>query len=161
VKIIHSVVKRPAKAAAKGRRGPKQNEWDDSEAVDGLMAKLDRPLRAQMEAVRCVLLSADRRITEGIKWNAPSCYCHEWFATFNRSPRAKDLVQVIFHRGAKAKPVGNSRYVDDPSGILEWITNDRCIAKFHGMKGIDTKRDALRDVVAQWVRKLSDEAKSA
>jgi hypothetical protein len=107
------------------------------------------------------MLSADQRITEGIKWNAPSCYCHEWFATFNRSPRAKDLVQVIFHRGAKAKSVGNSRYVDDPAGILEWITNDRCIAKFDCMKDIEKKKAALRRVVAQWVSKLSDEAKSA
>jgi hypothetical protein len=148
-------MKRPAKAAAKGRGGAKQNEWDDPAAVDEFMAKLDRPLRTEMEAVRSVILSADRRITEGIKWNAPSFYCHEWFATFNRSPRAKDLVQVIFHCGAKAKSVGNSRYVKDPSGILEWITNDRCIAKFDGMQDIETKKDALRDVVAQWVNNLS------
>lgn len=157
-------MKRPNKTGAgapKGRGALKPDERDDPEAVDEFMAKLDRPLRTQMEAVRSVILSADRRITEGIKWNAPSCYCHEWFATFNRSPRAKELVQVVFHRGAKAKAVGNSRYVDDPSGILEWITQDRCIAKFEGMSDIETKKDALKAVVAQWVSKLSDEAKSA
>jgi hypothetical protein len=154
-------MKRPAKAAAKERGSPKPNEWDDADAVDEFMAKLDRPLKAQMEAVRSVILSADRRITEGIKWNAPSFHCHEWFATFNRSPRAKDLAQVIFHCGVKAKSVGNSRYVEDPSGILEWITNDRCVARFDGVKDIETKKAALRAVVAQWVSKLSDEAKSA
>jgi hypothetical protein len=154
-------MKKPTKAGARKRAGPKQSEWNDSEAVDEFMAKLDRPLRAKMEAVRSVILSADRRITEGIKWNAPSCYCHEWFATFNRSPRAQEFVQVIFHRGAKVKQGESSRYVDDPSGILEWITNDRCIAKFGGMKDIDRKQNALRDVVAQWVSKLSDEAKLA
>lgn len=154
-------MKKPDKAGAGKRAGPKPNEWDDSAAVDEFMAKLDPPLRTQMEAVRSVILSADRRITEGIKWNAPSCYCHEWFATFNRSPRAKEFVQVVFHRGAKAKPGENSRYVEDPSGILEWITDDRCIAKFDGMKDIATKKDALRGVVSQWVSKLSDEAKSA
>jgi hypothetical protein len=154
-------MKKPTKAGAKNLAGPKQSEWDDSEAVDEFMAKLDRPLRARMEAVRSVILGADRRITEGIKWNAPSCYCHEWFATFNRSPRAKELVRVIFHRGAKVKVGENSRYVEDPSGILEWITNDRCIAKFDGMRDIAMKKDALRDVVAQWVSKLSDEATSA
>jgi hypothetical protein len=71
------------------------------------------------------------------------------------------LVQVIFHRGAKAKPGENSRYVEDPSGILEWITNDRCIARFGDMQDIAMKKGALRKVVAQWVSKLSDEAKSA
>jgi hypothetical protein len=143
------------------RTRPKQNESDNSRAVDEFMAKLDRPERTKMEAVRSVILSADPRITEGIKWNAPSCYCREWFATFNRSPKAKNLVQVIFHRGAKAKPSGNSRYVEDPAGILEWITHDRCIARFDDMKDIDAKREALRSVVAQWVSKLSDEAESA
>lgn len=70
-------MKRTGKAGAKGRKDPKQNEWDDSAAVDEFMAKLDGALRAQMGAVRSVILSADRRITEGIKWNAPSCYCHD------------------------------------------------------------------------------------
>jgi hypothetical protein len=154
-------MKTPIKPGAGRRAVPKQKEWDNSDAVDEFMAKLDRPLRARMEAVRSVILSADRRITEGIKWNAPSYYCHHWFATFNRSPRAKDLVQVIFHRGAKAKPGENSRYVEDPSGILEWITNDRCVAKFDDMRDIETKKDALRGVVARWVSRLSDEAKSA
>ncbi len=151
-------MKKPAPTGTTVRGGSKGNDWDGSEAVDAFMAKLDRPLRAQMEAVRSVILSADRRITEGIKWNAPSFHFHAWFATFNRSPRAKDLVQVIFHRGAKAKAGEKSRYVEDPSGILEWITNDRCLAKFEGMKDIETKKDALRDVVAQWVGRLSDEA---
>jgi hypothetical protein len=154
-------MKRPAKAEPKRRAGLKQNDWDNTAAVDEFMAKLAHPLRTKMEAVRSVILSADRRITEGIKWNAPSCYCHDWFATFNRSPRAKESVQVIFHRGARVKPGGNSRYVEDPSGILEWITNDRCIARFDDMNDIATKKDAFRRVVAQWVSNLSDEAKSA
>jgi hypothetical protein len=154
-------MKKPNKAGARSLAGPKQSEWDNPEAVDEFMAKLDRPLRAQMEAVREIILSADRRITEGIKWNGPSFYCHGWFATFNRSPRAKELVQVIFHRGAKVKVGENSRYVEDPSGILEWITKDRCIARFDGMKDIEKKRAALRRVVAHWVSKLSEEAKSA
>lgn len=154
-------MKRAGKIGEKRRGGPKPNEWDDSAAVDEFMAKIDSPLRTQMEAVRSVILSADRRITEGIKWNAPSFHFREWFATFNRSPRAKDLVQVIFHRGAKAKSGEDSRYVEDPTGILEWITNDRCIAKFDGMKDIETKKNALRKVVAQWVNKLSDEAGAA
>lgn len=149
------------KKANKAVAAPRPKEWDNSEAVDAFMAKLDAPLRAKLEAVRSVILSADRRITEGIKWNAPSYYCHHWFATFNRSPRAKDSVQVIFHRGAKARPGETSRYVEDPSGILEWITNDRCIARFDGMKDIETKKVALGAVVAQWVSRLSDEAKSA
>lgn len=130
-------MKKPDKAGARSLGGPKRSEWDNSEAVDEFMAKLDRPLREKMEAVKSVIMSADPRITEGIKWNAPSCYCHEWFATFSRSPRAKD-----------------------PSGILEWITNDRCIAKFDDMSDIDAKKAALRTVAAQWVSKLSDEAKS-
>jgi hypothetical protein len=154
-------MKKPDKAIPKAGAKQKQNEWDNSEAVNEFMAKLDPDLKAKMESIRDIILGADRRITEGIKWNMPSCYCHEWFATFNRPPREPASVQVIFHRGAKTKLVGDCRYVEDPSGILKWITNDRCAAKFDDMKDIKAKKDALREVVAQWVSKLSDEAKSA
>jgi hypothetical protein len=48
---------------------------------------------------RQIILDADASIAEGIKWNAPSFYTSEYFATIQL--RAKDGVQVILHLGAK------------------------------------------------------------
>ena len=129
------------------------------DSVDHYLKSLAHPFKAEIEAVRSVILGADRRVTEGLKWNAPSFYCHEWFATFNL--RAKDSVQVIFHRGAKVKPVGSSRYVDDPSSVLKWITHDRCSASFRDIEDVKAKTLALKKIVVQWVKNLTAEAQSA
>lgn len=127
-----------------------------ADSVDQFLKSLVHPSKAEIEVLRRVILGADRRITEGIKWNAPSFFCHEWFATFNL--RAKGAVQIIFHRGAKVKPTGGARYVDDPSAVLEWITNDRCSARFMDLNDVKAKAPALKKIVAQWVKNLADEA---
>jgi hypothetical protein len=131
----------------------------DSEAVERYLSTLVHPLKPTVEALRTIVLKADARITEGIKWNAPSFYCRDWFATFDL--RAKDWVQIIFHRGAKAKPVGDACYVKDPASVLKWITKDRCVAKFVSKEDVASKATAFTQIVAEWVQNLSDEAKQA
>ncbi len=128
-------------------------------SADLYLKSLVHPFKAEIDALRQVILGADSRVREGIKWNAPSFFCHEWFATFNL--RARGCVQLIFHRGAKVKAKINERYVSDPTGLLDWITNDRCSAKFTNMQDVKARSPALKEIVAQWVRHLSDESKSA
>src|SRR5262245_66652238 len=79
----------------------KRNVWDDSEAVDEFMSRLKHPLKAEMETLRGIILGASSEITEGIKWNSPSFYCHEWFATCN--VRDNDCILIVLHQGAKVK----------------------------------------------------------
>jgi hypothetical protein len=87
----------------------------DPGAVNRYLKALAHPLQAEIEAVWGIILKADARVTEGIKWNVPSFHAGEWFATFDF--RSKEWIQIVFHRGAKVKFVGDSRYVKDPGGI--------------------------------------------
>lgn len=139
--------KSPTKSRAKA--------LSDREAVDEYLRRLVHPLKEEIEALRRIVLDADNRIGEGIKWNAPSFHCGGWFATFDL--RSKEWVQIIFHRGAKAKSPTSSRYVNDPSRILQWITNDRGMAKFANEKEVKSKRTALAKIVADWVGRLREE----
>lgn len=41
-------------------------------AVAEFLRRLEHPLKAEIEALRRVLLAADPAVREGIKWNAPS-----------------------------------------------------------------------------------------
>ena len=129
------------------------------ESVERYLAALDHPLKPEVEALRKIILKADDRVTEGIKWNAPSFYACDWFATFDL--RSHDWVQIIFHRGAKVKGAGTSRYVKDPESVLRWITNDRCAARFVSAADVASKSVALTKIVAEWVRNLGDDAKRA
>src|SRR5574340_778283 len=65
--------------------------------VDTYMRGLEHPCKKEMQALRRIILDVDSRITEEIKWNAPSFALGEHFVTFNAW--AKDYVQLIFHHG--------------------------------------------------------------
>ncbi len=89
---------------------------DTSHTVDAFLARLDHPLKPEIEAVRAIILGADPRITESIKWNAPSFALTEHFATFELRP--VETVQVVFHTGAKVRPGRSGIAIDDPAGLL-------------------------------------------
>jgi len=120
--------------------------------VDEFLARLEHPLKAEIEAVRAIILGADARIHENIKWNAPSFSITEHFATFNL--RSKDAVQVVFHMGAKVQARAPDMAISDPTGLLKWVAKDRCIAVLTDMKQIESKKGAFRSIVKQWITQM-------
>ena len=137
------------------KHGTKPDTDPGRAGVEQYLDDLAHPLKPEVEALRRIILKSDPRITEGIKWNAPSFCSNDWFATFDL--RSKEWVQIVFYRGAKVKAPRNSRYVNDASNILKWITNDRCTARFVSEKDVKSKAAALAKVVAEWVENLSRE----
>ena len=126
---------------------PKGNEVDD------FMQALDHPLKAELEAVRRLILGTDKTIAEGIKWNAPSFRVGEYFATANI--RGKDAIQIVFHLGAKVKDGSTGGMdIDDPEGLLQWHAKERASLKFRDMKEIKANSGALKDIVRQWIAYL-------
>lgn len=118
--------------------------------VDAFLAALDHPRVAEMKAVRRILLDADPRIAEGIKWNAPSFRTADWFATTHL--RAKDGVQIILHFGAKKRDGFAPRAaVADPDGLLRWLADDRASVTFRGLADVEAKRDAFASLVRAWI----------
>jgi hypothetical protein len=114
------------------------------------MSTLEHPLKSVMEAIRLTILEADRTITEGIKWNSPSFYCHGWFATVNI--RAKNGVQVVLYHGAKVRNDSTlSRTIDDSSHLLRWLSKDRAIITFVSAEDFQSKRGAYKKIIKQWV----------
>lgn len=123
------------------------------QSVDALLAALEHPHRPEIEALRQVILAADPRIREGIKWNAPSFFTSEHFATFHL--RAKDGVQIILHLGAKVRETASTGVViADPSALLEWLAADRATVKFRDVADIAARGEAFTAVLRQWIALL-------
>lgn len=120
--------------------------------VEALLAGLDHPLKPEIEAVRALILGADARIAEDVKWNAPSFLVDEHFATFKLRPAS--TVQVVFHTGAKKRPDAKKVEIDDPGGWLSWAAPDRCLATFADMAEVERRGDALVTVVRQWLAQM-------
>lgn len=121
-------------------------------AVDALLADLAHPLAAEIAAVRKLMLSIAPEITEGVKWNAPSFWLTDWFATVNL--RSRDSLQLILHRGAKVKADGKALTLDDPKGLAKFLAPDRCLVTAGMGKSFTANRAALEALLRVWVRQL-------
>lgn len=120
--------------------------------VNAFMAQLDHPRKAEIEAIRAIILGADPQIRESIKWNAPSFSITEHFATFKLRP--VETVQLVFHTGAKVKSTTTPIAINDPAGLLTWAAQDRCVATFADMQDITFRTTALVAIVNQWVAQM-------
>lgn len=123
---------------------------DTTQAVDAFMAALEHPRKADLEALRALVLAVDPSIAEGIKWNAPSFRTTEYFATTNL--RGATGLRMILHLGAKARamPPGGL-VIDDPEGLLKWLAKDRAMIEFRDGGDLRARQTALRQLLGQWI----------
>lgn len=119
--------------------------------VAEFMRTFEHPLKAEIEAVRRLILDADPAIKEGIKWKAPSFCVQEYFATTHI--RNTQAVQVILHLGAKVRQIPKVT-IDDPNGLLEWLAKDRATVKFSDMQMVKASGEAFQNIVRQWIAHL-------
>lgn len=121
--------------------------------VDDYMAGLEHPMAAQVESLRSVILGADPRVSESIKWNAPSFYIDEHFATFNL--HYPDRVQIVLHTGAKVNPDARQVEIDDPGELLKWPSVDRATITFSDPDDVASKTVAFASIVRQWIQRTT------
>ena len=122
---------------------------DSTAAVDELMASLEHPDKATIEAIRQAIRNADPSIAEGVKWNAPSFRTNEYFATTHL--RTKNGVGVVLHFGAKVREIG-AVSIEDPEGMLTWPAKDRAMVTFTGVEDVQARTPALQAIVRQWIQ---------
>jgi hypothetical protein len=70
-------------------RNPEVDRWFD---------QADHPLDAAMRRARDIILGADGRVTESIKWKTSTFASQGNIVSFNPS---KHVVSLMFHRGAE------------------------------------------------------------
>jgi hypothetical protein len=143
----------PAREAPAVHKSAAKKTATSDVAVAAYLKSLKHPFKKEIEAVRLIILGAGPAISEGIKWNAPSFRTEkEWFATFN--VRAKDGVQLIFHLGAKTRPVQKAFKLADPNGLMKWLGKDRAMVTLGAGRDIPANRKALEAIVRAWIRHI-------
>src|SRR5215510_10115946 len=70
-----------------------------SKEVDTWFARYDNPMKPVVERMRAIILAADKRIEECIKWQAPTFVYKGNLASFY--PKSKLHASLMFHVGAK------------------------------------------------------------
>jgi hypothetical protein len=146
--VLNARVNAPAKAATKPTKLLAKAKLEAS--ASDFMAALNHPLAADYAAVRKAILSADKSITDGVKWNSLSFRTTEWFATVNL--RSRDSVQLVLHLGAKVGKEAPAEAIPDPKGLLKWLGKDRAMATLGAGAGLKANLPALKAVVKAWIR---------
>ena len=121
--------------------------------VETFLRGLTHPLKQEVEKVRQIVLDIDPKISEAIKWNAPSFKTTDFFATFHL--RETKSLQIILHMGAKAKTTAQTGVqIEDPTHLCEWLSKDRCRVDLGAKAEIERRLPAFAALLQQWLKWL-------
>ena len=120
--------------------------------VGSFIEALEHPHKTAIRELREFILAIDPRICEKVKWNAPSFYLEDNFATLRVHPAP--ILQLVLHHGSKKHPIPKQFEVPDPDGILKWAAKDRCVTTFASLEDARAKMAALRPIIVGWIRQL-------
>lgn len=108
--------------------------------VDAWLNGYDNPLKPLVERAREIVLGADDRIGETIKWSTPTFVYKGNLASFY--PKSAKHVSLMFHTGAS---------LPDPYGVLEGDGDTSRVLRVLDHDELDRKADAIRGLVASWI----------
>lgn len=87
---------------------------NETPEVAEFLREVTHPSKDGTLNLRAAILASDERITEHIKWKAPSsCYQGDDRVTFRLQPG--DRLRLVFHRGAKVRADSDSFSFEDGS----------------------------------------------
>lgn len=119
--------------------------------VTSLLDACDHPLRKEIDLLRTIILSVDKRIEEGVKWGTSSFRTTDWFATLNMPVQKKEPMIILHTNGQRLDMKGR---LPDPTGLVRWLAIDRGQVLFKSAGDIKAKREALKALLHAWVQPL-------
>ena len=120
------------------------NDKSPIKAVDDYMSNLNYPLKAEVDALRTIIKNTDSRLTERIKWNAPSYFIQEDLLTFNL--HLIKQIRLVLHHPAIVKI---------QSGLLEGNYADRRLMYFSSMEEITAKKAELERILKEYINQAN------
>ena len=110
-----------------------------NEDVDAWLERYDSPMKPLLERARDIILGADDRIGEVVKWSTPTFVYKGNLASFQ--PRAKQFVSILFHEGAS---------IQGDHSLLEGGGEHARYARIADEGELEARRPALEAIVRAW-----------
>ena len=122
-------------------------------SVTAYIQALDQPLAEMVEAIRQVILSTDKTISEQIKWNSPSYFYNGEMKSFDPKEYKRDLIVVNSHRGYILLVFPTGEKVKAVSKYLEGnYTDGRRLMKIMDLEDLKLKEKDLKKVIKEWLK---------
>jgi hypothetical protein len=106
--------------------------------VDRWLDDADHPLEPVLRRAREIILAADSRVTESIKWKTPTFAYKGNIASFNPS---KHVVSIMFHRGAEIP--GEHQRLEGDGKLVRTM-------RFGSLEELEAGRADLEAAVRAW-----------
>jgi hypothetical protein len=113
-----------------GERDPDVDDW---------LERYDNPMKAVVLRARDVILGADPRIGETVKWSTPTFVYKGNLASFQ--PRAKQYASLLFHTGASIP--GEHPILQGGGGVARYV-------RLADVDAVEGARASLEAVVRAW-----------
>lgn len=110
-----------------------------NQEVDAWFENYSHPLKDAMLRVREIILAADGRMTETIKWSSPTFMFEGNLASFN--PRTNSHVSLMFHTGASIP--GEHAGLEGSAETVRYM-------RFADLAEVETRRPDLEAIVKAW-----------
>ncbi len=107
--------------------------------VDAWLDRYDNPMKEVVLRAREVILAADERLGETIKWSTPTFTYRGNLASFQ--PRARQFASLLFHTGASIP--GDHPILEGGGDVARYVRLDDVAA-------VERQRSALEAVVRAW-----------
>lgn len=107
-------------------------------AVEAWFLERKHPLEDALRRVRTIVLGADPRVTEAIKWKTPTFVYRGNILSFNPT---KNLVSLLFHRGAEIP--GKHPRLEGEGGVVRTM-------RFADLAEVEAGRGDLEAVIRAW-----------
>ncbi|MEM7416969.1 MAG: DUF1801 domain-containing protein [Gemmatimonadota bacterium] len=108
--------------------------------VDAWMAEYDNPMKPVVQRVREIILGADPRMAECVKWKSPTFVFEGNLASFN--PRSKKHASLMFHTGAQIP--GTHPALEGGGDVARYI-------KFESVEDAERLQPDLERLVRAWI----------
>jgi hypothetical protein len=108
--------------------------------VDAWFAERRHPLEEAMQLARRLILDADERVAESVKWKTPTYSFKGNIVSFNPS---KKHVSLLFHRGAEIP--GDFPLLEGDGKLVRTM-------RFADVGEVEEAADELQAVVRAWCR---------
>ena len=144
--ILREALKAEGLSFRQGQAGEKLRKKGSpvsrTDKVGEFLRELSHPLKAEVEAVRSIIMSVSKDINEEIKWKAPSFnFKGEYLVTFNL--RETKRVHLVFH---------NPLIPQVKSALLEGDYKDRRMTYFADMQDVKAKKILLEKILKDLIR---------
>jgi hypothetical protein len=135
-------------AARKKPRG--ERPADRTRAMNAYLAHLKHPLKAEIAAVRTIIMQASDKMSERVKWDAPVFYFKQDLATFDLHLTKNVHLILLFPE---------ETVVPDADGLIELDHDGRREVTFHNMTQVAAKKPALVQLVRDFAAVMEGNVK--